>query len=98
MSWEASPFNPVLRASPDDYKLAHQHFTEEEKKQIGELNESNNINNADVSLIEYNGKVLIHYFTGNQSASTPCTLAEAIYNGTKTQFLQGWFPEHKENK
>lgn len=91
--WETSPYNPVLRASSDDYKLAHKNFNSMQIEQINQLNETNNINNADVSLVEDKGKVIIYYFTGNQSNTAPCTLAKAIYEGTKAQFFKSWFPD-----
>ncbi|MEI6785348.1 MAG: hypothetical protein WCQ21_30990, partial [Verrucomicrobiota bacterium] len=50
------------------------------------------LNQSDMCLIEYKGKVIIQYFTGDQ-ATTPCGYAEAIYDGTEAQFLRGWFPE-----
>ena len=44
------------------------------------------------NLIEYKGKVIIRYCTGDQ-ATTPHGLAEATYEGSEPQFLRGWFPE-----
>ena len=96
--WEDSPLNPVLRASADDYKLANQNFTEKQKERIAQLNETNNINNSDMCLFEYKGKLIIHYFTGNQSLNAPCTLAKAVYDGSMAQFLLGWFPKSNEIK
>ena len=87
--WEDSPLNPVLRASEEDRKLANPNLTEAQKKRIATIT---NINQSDMCLIEYKGKVIIHYFTGDQ-ATTPCGYAEAIYDGTEAQFLRGWFPE-----
>ena len=85
--WEDSPLNPVLRASEEDRRLANPNLTEEKKKRIATMT---NVNNSDMCLIEYKGKVIIHYFTGDQ-ATAPCGMAEAIYDGTEAQFLRGWF-------
>jgi len=94
IQWEDSPLNPVLRTSEEDRKLANPNFTEEQKKRIATMT---NINNSDMCLIEYQGKVIIRYCTGDQ-ATSPTGLAEAIYDGTEAQFLRGWFaaPAHTD--
>jgi len=94
IDWEDSPLNPVLRASEEDRRLAHPNLTDEKKKRIATMT---NINNGDMCLIEYKGKVIIHYFWGDQ-ATAPCGMAEAIYDGTEAQFLRGWFPGPAKQK
>ena len=49
-----------------------------------------NINNSDIDLCEYNGKVYIVYAWGSQQGVEH--LAEAEFDGTLAEFLEGWFP------
>jgi len=87
IDWEMSPLNPVLRASPEDRKLANPTFTEEERQRIAT---ATNLNNSDVDFCEYRGRVILVYSWGNQRGVEH--LAEAVYEGTLEQFLRGWFP------
>lgn len=86
--WEASPLNPVLRASEQDKKLANDHLSDALRKRI---QTAENRNNSDIDFCEYNGKLIINYSWGNQQGEE--FLAEALYSGTMEQFLKGWFPE-----
>ncbi len=63
ISWESSPFNPVMQFSPEDKIIANQKLTQEQRKRIIT---ATNINNSDVDLCEFNGKVIIYYSWGNQ--------------------------------
>lgn len=86
--WEASPLNPVLRASEDDRKIASPRLTPEERERIAT---AVNLNNSDIDFCEYQGQLIINYSWGNQTGIEH--LAEAIYRGTLAQFLTAWFPE-----
>ncbi len=88
--WEASPLNPVLRASDEDKFLANPRLTEEERRRIGE---ARNINNSDIDFCEYDGRLVINYSWGNQQGIE--FLAEAAYEGTEADFLRAWFPGAK---
>jgi hypothetical protein len=88
INWEASPLNPVLKASPGDKKIANSDLPEELKQKIAG---AENINNSDIDFCEYNGRLIINYSWGNQKGVE--FLAEAYYEGTQEQFLKGWFPE-----
>ena len=85
--WDASPLNPVLKASKDDKKIANQHLSDKLRQRI---KVAEDINNSDIDFCEYNGKLIINYSWGNQRGEE--FLAEARYNGTLEQFLKGWFP------
>ena len=86
--WEASPLNPVLRASEQDKQVANNHLSETLRKRI---QAAENLNNSDIDFCEFKGKLIIIYSWGNQRGAE--FLAEASYDGTMEQFLKGWFPE-----
>jgi len=86
--WESSPFNPVLRASEEDRRVANPRLTPEERQRIAT---AVNLNNSDIDFCEYQGQLIINYSWGNQTGVEH--LAEAVYHGTLAQFLRGWFPE-----
>ncbi|MBL9140074.1 MAG: hypothetical protein JNK85_29650 [Verrucomicrobiales bacterium] len=87
IQWEPSPLNPVLRASPDDKAIRNASFTEAQRKRI---REAVNWNNSDIDFCEWQGRLSVTYSWGNQLGVEH--LAEAIYDGSLAQFLQGWFP------
>lgn len=87
INWEASPLNPVLRASEEDKKIVNKTWDDELHRLIVE---AENTNNSDLDFCEYRGKLIINYSWGNQMGVE--FLAEAYYTGTMEQFLQAWFP------
>ncbi len=87
VTWQPSPFNPVLKASDKDKQIANPKLTDDERERI--LN-AENINNSDIDFCEFQGKLVINYSWGNQRGKE--FLAEAEYKGTLKQFLTGWFP------
>ncbi len=87
VKWEASPLNPVLRASREDKQIANPKLTQEQRAKISA---AKNINNSDLDFCEWQGRLVINYSWGNQQGTE--FLAEAVYQGTLQQFLQGWFP------
>jgi len=89
--WESSPFNPVMQFSPEDKRIANPKLRAEERERIAK---AVNINNSDVDLCEFKGKVVIYYSWGNQQGIEH--LAEAVYDGTMESFLRGFFPEKKQ--
>ncbi|MEQ6118421.1 hypothetical protein [Reichenbachiella sp. MALMAid0571] len=88
IQWEASPLNPVLKASDEDKRIANPNLSE---KLLEEVSNAININNSDIDFCEFNGKLVINYSWGNQRGEE--FLAEGYYEGTLQQFLLGWFPE-----
>jgi hypothetical protein len=85
--WEPSPLNPVLRASEEDRKIANPKLNEEQKRRIAT---AVNRNNSDIDFCEYKGRLIINYSWGNQQGVEH--LAEAVYDGTESEFLKAWFP------
>ena len=85
--WEASPLNPVLKASEEDKKIANSKLSSAQRTAIAE---ARNINNSDIDFCEYNGKLIINYSWGNQQGTE--FLAEAVFDGSLEEFLAGFFP------
>ena len=88
IQWEASPLNPVLKASDEDKKIVNQELSAKQKQKIAE---ATNLNNSDIDFCEFNGKLIINYSWGDQLGIE--FLAEAVYDGTLKEFLEGWFPD-----
>jgi hypothetical protein len=86
--WQASPLNPVMRASDDDRKPYNKRLSAEHRKRIAE---AQNINNSDIDFCEYKGRLIINYSWGNQHGVEH--LAEGYYEGSEASFIKGWFPE-----
>jgi len=87
ITWEDSPFKPIMEHSDEDKKIANPKLTEEQRKRIAD---AVNINNSDVDFCEFQGKTIINYSWGNQQGIEH--LAEAVYNGSEAQFLKSFFP------
>lgn len=88
VAWKPSPLQPVLRASPEDKLIANPALTSPQREKIAA---ARNINNSDLDLCEWNGRLYITYSWGNQEGTE--FLAEATYEGTLAEFLRGWFPD-----
>lgn len=88
ITWESSPLNPVMQASEEDKKIADPDLTPEQRQHIAA---AVNINNSDIDLCEFQGRVVINYAWGNQKGTE--FLAEAVFEGKLSDFLRGWFPD-----
>jgi sialidase-1 len=86
VEWEPSPLNPVLKASAEDQQIANSKLTDEQRQRIAK---AENINNSDIDFCDYQGHLVIYYSWGNQRGEE--FLAEAVYDGSSEEFLQGWF-------
>ena len=93
IKWESSPYNPVLSASAEDKLIASENLTDEDRKTISGAED---LNNSDIDFCEYKGKLIFTYSWGNQKGHE--FLAEAFYNGSMGQFLEGWFPAERVRK
>lgn len=91
--WRKSPLKAVLKASPADRKIASPRLTAAERRRIAT---ARNLNNSDIDLCEHAGKLIINYSWGNQLGIEH--LAEAVFDGTLREFLQGWFPSAKKKQ
>jgi hypothetical protein len=87
VTWQPSPLNPVLEASDEDRIIADSRITDEERARIAT---AVNLNNSDIDFCEYEGRVIINYSWGNQQGVEH--LAEAVFDGTRQEFLLGWYP------
>jgi hypothetical protein len=87
IKWEPSPLNPVLKASPEDRRIANAKMPDSQRVRAAN---AINLNNSDIDFCEFGGQLRITYSWGNQQGMEH--LAEAIYDGTETEFLKGWFP------
>ena len=86
--WESSPLNPVIQFSAQDKVIANLKLAAEQRAHIAA---AANLNNSDVDLCEFEGKVVINYSWGDQQGTE--FLAEAVYEGTLASFLKGFFPK-----
>ena len=87
VNWQLSPHKAVLAASDEDRVVANPSLGPELQKRIAE---TVNINNSDIDFCEHDGRLIINYSWGDQQVNMH--LAEAIYEGTVSEFLQAWFP------
>ena len=84
-NWEWSPRNPVMEANEDDRKIDGR-FSAEERELI---RTAADINNSDMDMCEWNGKLFIVYSWGNQRGTEFLAAAEA--DGTERSFCESWF-------
>jgi len=85
--WEQSPLDPVLTASDEDRRIANPALNAAQRQRIAT---AVNINNSDIDFCEYGGRLIINYSWGDQQGVEH--LAEAVFDGTEVEFLEGWFP------
>jgi hypothetical protein len=88
ITWESSPYNPIMKHSDADKKIANSKLSKEQRDHIAA---AKNINNSDVDFCEFEGKTTIVYSWGNQQGTE--FLAEARYDGTEREFLLSFFPK-----
>ena len=85
--WEYSPINPVLMFDEaQDKQIANPYLTPHERARI---ERALDINNSDLELCEFLGRTILYYSWGSQRGIE--FLAEASYEGSMKEFLQGWF-------
>jgi hypothetical protein len=85
--WKPSPSNPILKALPEDKQIANPKLTTEQRARIAGAVD---LNNSDMDLCEFKGKMIITYSWGNQQGTE--FLGEAAYDGTVASLLKGYFP------
>ena len=87
INWEYSLLNPVLMYDEyEDKKIASPFLTEKDRALI---DAALDINNSDMEICEFLGRTIIYYSWGDQLGHE--FLAEACYEGTMKEFLQGFF-------
>ena len=70
----------------EDKKIANPFLTPQDRARI---EEALDINNSDMELCEFLGRTIIYYSWGDQLGHE--FLAEACFEGTMKEFLQGFF-------
>jgi hypothetical protein len=88
ITWEQSPFKPIMRHSDEDRAIANPKLTEAQRNRIAS---AVNLNNSDVDFCEFHGKTVIYYSWGNQQGIEH--LAEARFDGSEAEFLRSFFPK-----
>ena len=92
VEWEYSPVNPVLMFdAEEDKKIANPFLTPHEQERIARALD---INNSDMELCEFGGRTIIYYSWGCQMGIE--FLAEACYEGSMKDFLQGFFERRSD--
>lgn len=86
VTWEDSPRNPVLAWCEADKQIRNPGLTGEQRQRIAEAED---LNNSDVDLCEFEGRVVIVYSWGNQQGNE--FLAEAVYEGGLEDLLFGFY-------
>ena len=89
LDWEVGFYNPILMSSEEDHIIsptAHD-IDEETYKHI---KNGFNINNSDIDMCDWNGKVYINYLVSNQMG-TFAYMCEAEAEGTVDEFLKSYF-------
>ena len=90
VTWESSPYDPVLLHGEEDRSVVSPALTEAERTRIAAAEDCNN---SDIDFCEFEGRTVIVYSWGNQHGNE--FLAHAVYDGSEADFLRGWFPEGK---
>ncbi len=87
--WYVGYYNPILMPDEDDRKISPHaaDLTEELLEQI--TGTGFNINNSDIDMCDWNGKIYMNYLVGNQLGFY--YMCEAEYDGTVADFLKSYF-------
>ena len=83
-SWESSPHNPLLVADARDRAIHNDRIPEAQR---GWAQNTTDLNDSDIDLVEFEGQVLLVYNWGDQQSTPTNSLAQAVFNGTLTQFF-----------
>jgi hypothetical protein len=55
------------------------------------IEETDNRDNSDVDLVEFNNRTIIMYSWGDQQSMPYNEIAVAVFDGPLQEFLEGWF-------
>ncbi len=86
--WEVGNYNPILMPSEEDHILSPR-AADITPELFDGIQKCFNINNSDIDMCDYNGKVYINYLCGNQLGFY--YMAEAEAEGTVADFLKSYF-------
>ena len=87
-TWYAGHYNPVLMPSNED-KLISPHACDIDEATQKRIETAYNINNSDIDMCDWNGKVYINYLCGNQYNFY--WMCEVEAEGTVADFLKSYF-------
>ena len=87
--WYVGYYNPILMPSNDDKKISPRAADIDDEFMNRILTDGFNINNSDIDMCDYNGKVYMNYACGNQLGFY--YMAEAECEGTVAEFLKSYF-------
>jgi hypothetical protein len=89
IDWYVGYYNPILMPDGDDRKISP-HAVDIDDNLYEKITKTGFIiNNSDIDMCDYNGKVYINYLCGNQLGFY--YMAEAEYDGTVADFLKSYF-------
>eukprot|EP00658_Telonema_sp_P-2_P054493 TRINITY_DN43352_c0_g1_i2.p1 TRINITY_DN43352_c0_g1~~TRINITY_DN43352_c0_g1_i2.p1 ORF type:complete len:183 (-),score=28.08 TRINITY_DN43352_c0_g1_i2:135-683(-) len=87
--WELSPMNPVMVADALDREIQNPAIPEAQRE-IARTTQ--NLNDSDPDLVEFGGQVLLVLNWGDQKSTPTNSLAQAMFNGTMSEFWQSLYP------
>lgn len=89
LNWEVGFYNPILMPSEEDHIISpNAHDLPEDVIKYAKI--GFNINNSDIDMCDWNGKVYINYLVSNQ-LGTYGYMCEAEAEGTVDEFLKSYF-------
>lgn len=88
-NWYNGNYNPVLMPSNEDKMISPRGKMILDEETISRIETAYNINNSDIDMCDYNGKVYINYLCGNQWCFY--WMCEAEAEGTVADFLKSFF-------
>ena len=87
--WYVGYYNPILMPNNDDRKISP-HAADLDPELLEKITKTGFIiNNSDIDMCDFNGKVYINYLCGNQLGFY--YMAEAEYDGTVAELLKSYF-------
>ena len=87
--WYVGYYNPILMPDEDDRKISP-HAADLSDELLAQITGTGfNINNSDIDMCDWNGKVYMNYLVGNQLGFY--YMCEAEYDGTVADFLKSYF-------
>ena len=87
-TWYAGKYNPILMPSNED-KIISPRVHDVDDAMKARIATAYNINNSDIDMCDWNGKVYINYLVGNQLGYY--WMCEAESEGTVAEFLKSYF-------
>lgn len=90
-NWYTGNYNPVLMPSNEDKIISPRGKALLDDATLNRIETAYNINNSDIDMCDWNGKVYINYLCGNQLCFY--WMCEAEADGTVADFLKSFFEQ-----